>query len=71
LIVVSFVLQKALAFRGGTTLYKLPFTPAARYSDDVDLVQTRAEPAGPMVNAVRGIFAPWLGNQNGNRQMAV
>jgi hypothetical protein len=61
LIVVSFLLRKALAFRGGTALCKLHFTPATRYSDDVDLVQTRAESAGPMVNAVRGILDPWLG----------
>jgi hypothetical protein len=31
-----------LAFRGGTALYKLYLTPAARYSEDIDLVQTRA-----------------------------
>ncbi len=30
----------ALAFRGGTALYKLHITPAARYSEDIDLVQT-------------------------------
>jgi predicted nucleotidyltransferase component of viral defense system len=55
------LLQKALAFRGGTALYKLHFTPAARYSEDVDLVQVRAGPAGPMMSAVRGILDPWLG----------
>ena len=55
------LLQKALAFRGGPALYKLHFKPAARYSEDVDLVQTRAEPAGPMMNAVRDILDPWLG----------
>ena len=55
------LLQNALAFRGGTALYKLHFKPAARYSEDVDLVQTRAEPAGPMMNAVRGVLDPWLG----------
>jgi predicted nucleotidyltransferase component of viral defense system len=31
---------EALAFRGGTALYKLHFRPAARYSEDIDLVQT-------------------------------
>ena len=39
-------LKGALAFRGGTALYKLYLTPPARYSEDVDLVQVRAEPAG-------------------------
>ena len=32
-------LHDALAFRGGTALYKLHL-PAARYSEDIDLVQT-------------------------------
>ncbi len=39
-------LHDALAFRGGTALFKLHL-PAARYSEDIDLVQVRAEPAGP------------------------
>jgi predicted nucleotidyltransferase component of viral defense system len=55
------MLHDALAFRGGTALYKLHLTPAARYSEDIDLVQTRPEPAGPMMEALRGILDPWLG----------
>lgn len=55
------VLQEALAFRGGTTLYKLHLKPPARYSEDIDLVQTKAEPAGPMMDALRGVLDPWLG----------
>ena len=47
------VLSKALAFRGGTALYKLYITPAARYSEDIDLVQVRAEPAGAVMKALR------------------
>ncbi len=43
------VLHEALAFRGGTALYKLHLKPPARYSEDIDLVQTKAEPAGPSV----------------------
>ena len=31
------VLAEALAFRGGTALYKLYLTPPARYSEDIDL----------------------------------
>lgn len=54
------VLHDALAFRGGTALYKLHLKPA-RYSEDIDLVQTRAEPAGPMMEALRGVLDPWLG----------
>jgi hypothetical protein len=33
-------IAEALAFRGGTALYKLHMKPAARYSEDIDLVQT-------------------------------
>ena len=55
------LLHDALAFRGGTALYKLHLKPAARYSEDIDLVQTRAEAAGPMMNALRDVLDPWLG----------
>lgn len=55
------LLRDAIAFRGGTALYKLHLKPAARYSEDIDLVRTRAEPAGPVMEALREIFDPWLG----------
>ncbi|MGH6690157.1 MAG: nucleotidyl transferase AbiEii/AbiGii toxin family protein, partial [Gammaproteobacteria bacterium] len=55
------VLHGALAFRGGTALYKLHLKPAARYSEDIDLVQTRAERAGPTMEALRAVLDPWLG----------
>jgi hypothetical protein len=55
------VLNDALAFRGGTALYKLHLRPAARYSEDIDLVQTRAVAAGPMMDALRDVLTPWLG----------
>ena len=55
------VLADALAFRGGTALYKLHVHPPARYSEDIDLVQVRAEPAGPMMDAIREVLDPWLG----------
>lgn len=54
-------LKDALAFRGGTALYKLHLTPAARYSEDIDLVQTEAGPAGEMMDAIREVLTPWLG----------
>lgn len=54
-------LHRALAFRGGTALYKLHLRPPARYSEDIDLVQTKAEAAGPMMEALRGVLDPWLG----------
>lgn len=55
------VLAEALAFRGGTALYKLHLKPAVRYSEDIDLVQTEAGPAGPAMSALREILDPWLG----------
>jgi predicted nucleotidyltransferase component of viral defense system len=55
------LLAKGLAFRGGTALYKLHLRPAARYSEDIDLVQVEAEPAGPMMEALREVLDPWLG----------
>jgi predicted nucleotidyltransferase component of viral defense system len=55
------VLRDALAFRGGTALYKLHLKPAARYSQDIDLVQIKAGPAGPVMDAWRGVIEPWLG----------
>lgn len=55
------VLRDTLAFRGGTSLYKLYLKPAARYSEDIDLVQVKAEPAGEMMAALRQVLDPWLG----------
>ena len=55
------VLAGALAFRGGTALYKLYLTPPARYSEDIDLVQVGPGPARPMMNGLRNAIDPWLG----------
>jgi predicted nucleotidyltransferase component of viral defense system len=38
-------ISESLAFRGGSALYKLHMLPSARYSEDIDLVQIRAERA--------------------------
>jgi predicted nucleotidyltransferase component of viral defense system len=48
-----------VAFRGGTALHKLHLSPAARYSEDIDLVQTTSEPIGPLVDAIRERLS-WL-----------
>jgi predicted nucleotidyltransferase component of viral defense system len=53
------VLAEGLAFRGGTALYKLYLKPA-RYSEDIDLVQLRAEASGPIMDALREVLDPWL-----------
>ena len=55
------VLAEALAFRGGTALYKLYLTPPARYSEDIDLVQVEPGPAGPLMDRLRSALDPWLG----------
>ena len=49
-----------IAFRGGTAIHKLLFKQPLRYSEDIDLVQTRAEPIGATVDAVREALS-WLG----------
>ena len=54
-------LAGALAFRGGTALYKLYLAPPPRYSEDIDLVQVRAEPIGDTLNRMRSVLDPWLG----------
>ena len=54
------VLKETLAFRGGTALFKLHLS-AARYSEDIDLVQVCAGPAGSIMDGVREVLDPWLG----------
>jgi predicted nucleotidyltransferase component of viral defense system len=56
-------LSGKIAFRGGTAINKLLFKQALRYSEDIDLVQTRAEPIGTTVDAVREALS-WLGKCN-------
>jgi predicted nucleotidyltransferase component of viral defense system len=53
-------LKDRIAFRGGTAINKLLFKEPLRYSEDIDLVQTRAEPIGETVDAVRDALS-WLG----------
>ena len=55
------MIANALAFRGGTALYKLHFRPAARYSEDIDLVQTAPGGIGPAIDAIRAALDGWLG----------
>ncbi|MEE9170761.1 MAG: nucleotidyl transferase AbiEii/AbiGii toxin family protein [bacterium] len=47
------LLRSALAFRGATVLHKLYLQPAIRYSEDIDLVQTKAEPIGEILDRLR------------------
>ena len=54
-------LCKELAFRGGTALNKLFLRPAARYSEDIDLVRTTRGPIANLINTLREQLDPWLG----------
>ena len=56
-------LNGKIAFRGGTAINKLLFKQPLRYSEDIDLVQTRAEPIGETVDAIRDALS-WLGKCN-------
>lgn len=53
-------LQGKIAFRGGTAIHKLLFDTPLRYSEDIDLVQTIAEPIGGIIDGVRHSLS-WLG----------
>ena len=55
-------IKDSLVFRGGTALHKLFVKPPARYSEDIDFVQTKAEPIGLTIEAIRASLNPWLGN---------
>lgn len=46
-------LQERLAFRGGTALHKLFLKPPVRYSEDIDLVQIKAEPIKDTLSVIR------------------
>lgn len=54
-------IQASLVFRGGTALNKLYINPPARYSEDIDFVQFRAEPIGNTLNIIRKSLDHWLG----------
>lgn len=54
-------IRERLAFRGGTALHKLFLAPAARYSEDIDLVQVKAEPFGAIIDRMREQLS-FLGN---------
>lgn len=56
------VLKERLAFRGGTALHKLHLAPAARYSEDIDLVQIKGEPFGPVIDKLRDVLS-FLGDK--------
>lgn len=60
-------ISDSLAFRGGTAIYKLFASYPVRYSEDIDLVQIKAEPIGDTVTAIRSIIDPMLGEPERKR----
>ena len=52
-------LANALAFRGGTAIHKLHFSPQVRYSEDIDLVQVEPGPVKPITERL-GKALSWL-----------
>lgn len=54
-------LMNELAFRGGTALHKLHFDTPGRYSEDLDFVQVKPGPIGPLLDDLRSVLDPWLG----------
>jgi len=55
------MLRDELRFRGGTALNKLHFPAPLRYSEDIDLVRTSKGPIGPILDQLRLVLQPWLG----------
>lgn len=51
------VIQQNLAFRGGTAIHKLFFSPQPRYSEDIDLVQIKPGPFGHIIDRMREILS--------------
>jgi len=47
------LLRSNLAFRGGTAFHKLYLKPQSRYSEDIDLVQIKEGPIGPLLDRLR------------------
>jgi predicted nucleotidyltransferase component of viral defense system len=56
-------LASSLAFRGGTALHKLYLHTQSRYSEDIDLVQVRAEPIKETVQRLQKALA-FLGDSS-------
>ena len=52
-------LSRALAFRGGTAIHKLHFSPQVRYSEDIDLVQIASGPVKPIMERLGEVLS-WL-----------
>lgn len=54
-------LSSQIAMRGGTLLHKVHLAPAARYSEDIDLVVVSTRPADHIRQAIRRVLTDVLG----------
>lgn len=54
-------LREQIAMRGGTLLHKVHLEPAARYSEDIDLVVVGDRPEDPIRRAIRRVLKDVLG----------
>lgn len=54
-------LQQHVAMRGGTVLHKAHLAPAARYSEDIDLVLVTDRAPGHIARALKRVLKPLLG----------
>lgn len=59
-------LHSQIAMRGGTLLHKVCLAPAARYSEDIDLVVFGDRPEDHVAKAVRRVLKPELGMPSGS-----
>ena len=57
------VLSAQVAMRGGTVLHKIHLAPAARYSEDIDLVVVGERPEGHIRKALMRVLRPVLGRE--------
>ncbi len=48
-------------YRGGTALNKLHYPESYRYSEDIDMARMKPGPNGPVLDRLREILEPWLG----------
>ena len=60
-------LSTQLVMRGGTAFNKLILSSPARYSEDIDLVIREEGPIGPVIDAIREVLDPWLGEPRRDR----
>jgi predicted nucleotidyltransferase component of viral defense system len=64
-------LAKEVAMRGGTVLHKVHLAPAARYSEDIDLVAVGERPEEHIRKALMRVLRPIFGKERSSVWMAL